>query len=134
MVYSDFAIDMLKDRLLSKSMMDSCPKKYATSMFEAYEVIGQLQKQIKKLQENSEQAEKKDNPLAHIQKIEFTEHLGPYELEKVALVNSEHVAEDHARYCIASGEYCADVLVIPKHQYLSLFMNVAKEALANGQN
>lgn len=49
MVYSDFSIDMLKERLLTKSMQDRTPKKYAGDMFEAYEVIRQLQREIKKL-------------------------------------------------------------------------------------
>ena len=49
MVYSDFSIDLLKDRLLTKAMHDRTPKKYAGDMFEAYEVICQLQREIKKL-------------------------------------------------------------------------------------
>ena len=45
MEYSDFAIEQLKSRLVKKGMEDSTPKKYARDMFEAYEVIKQLQKQ-----------------------------------------------------------------------------------------
>lgn len=45
MKYSEFAIQQLKERLLELSMKDSTPKKYAGPMFEAYEVIRQLQKE-----------------------------------------------------------------------------------------
>lgn len=43
MVYSSFAIEQLKSRLMEKSMRDSTPKKFANDMFEAAEVIIQLQ-------------------------------------------------------------------------------------------
>ena len=49
MKYSDFAIKMLKERLVEKSMRPSTPKKYAGDMFEAYEVIVQLEKEIEEL-------------------------------------------------------------------------------------
>ena len=45
MQYSEFAIEQLKGKLLELSMKDSTPKKYANPMFEAYEVIKQLQKE-----------------------------------------------------------------------------------------
>lgn len=48
MVYSAFAIEMLKERLYEKAFKSSAPKKYATDMFEAYEVIIQLQAELKK--------------------------------------------------------------------------------------
>lgn len=44
MEYSEFAIQQLKEKLLELSMKDSTPRKYAVPMFEAYEVIKQLQK------------------------------------------------------------------------------------------
>lgn len=43
MKYSEFAIQQLKEKLLELSMKDSMPIKYAVPMFEAYEVIKQLQ-------------------------------------------------------------------------------------------
>ena len=46
MKYSDFAIDLLVERLIDKSMKDRTPKKYACDMFEAAEVIRQLRMQI----------------------------------------------------------------------------------------
>lgn len=45
MIYSKFAIEQLKERLLILSMKDSTPKKYAGDLLEAYEVIKQLQKE-----------------------------------------------------------------------------------------
>ena len=48
MEYSHYAIESLKDKLIELSMKSSTPKKYAANMFEAYEVIKQLQKEIKK--------------------------------------------------------------------------------------
>ncbi len=45
MKYSEFAIEQLKEKLLELSMKNSTPKKYAWPMFEAYEVIRQLQKE-----------------------------------------------------------------------------------------
>ena len=44
MIYSDFAIEQLKNLLIETSMKNSTPKKYAGTMLEAYEVICQLQK------------------------------------------------------------------------------------------
>lgn len=44
MKYSEFSIQQLKEKLLELSMKNSTPKKYAWPMFEAYEVIRQLQK------------------------------------------------------------------------------------------
>ena len=49
MVYSDFSIEQLKQRLFVKAMKNSTPKKYAGDMLEAAEVIQQLQARIKKL-------------------------------------------------------------------------------------
>ena len=46
MIYSNFAIEQLKNRLIETSMKNSTPKKYARKMFEAYEVICQLQKSL----------------------------------------------------------------------------------------
>ena len=48
MVYSDFSIEQLKQRLFLKAMKNSTPKKYAGDMLEAAEVIQQLQARIKK--------------------------------------------------------------------------------------
>ena len=50
MVYSDFSIEQLKQRLFVKAMKNSTPKKYAGDMLEAAEVIQQLQARIKKLE------------------------------------------------------------------------------------
>lgn len=47
MVYSAFAIELLKERLLEKALKSATPKKFASDMFEAYEVIRQLQKELK---------------------------------------------------------------------------------------
>lgn len=49
MTYSEFAIEELKKRLIEKSMKDSTPKKFAGDMFEAYEVIKQLQAERNKI-------------------------------------------------------------------------------------
>ena len=43
MKYNQYAIESLKDKLIELSMKSSTPKKYAANMFEAYEVIKQLQ-------------------------------------------------------------------------------------------
>ena len=50
MVYSDFSIEQLKQRLFLKAMNNSTPKKYAGDMLEAAEVIQQLQAKIKQLE------------------------------------------------------------------------------------
>ena len=49
-VYSDFSIEQLKQRLFLKDMKNSTPKKYAGDMLEAAEVIQQLQAKIKRLE------------------------------------------------------------------------------------
>lgn len=49
MVHSEFGIQLLIERLISKAFNDRTPKKYATDMFEAAEVIQQLQKEIREL-------------------------------------------------------------------------------------
>lgn len=50
MVYSDFSIEQLKQRLFVKAMKNSTPKKYAGDMLEAAEAIQQLQARIKTLE------------------------------------------------------------------------------------
>lgn len=49
MVYSEISIQLLIERLISKAFNDRTPRKYATDMFEAAEVIQQLQKESKEL-------------------------------------------------------------------------------------
>ena len=49
-VYSDFSIEQLKQRLFLKAMKNSTPKKDAGDMLEAAEVIQQLQAKIKRLE------------------------------------------------------------------------------------
>ena len=49
MVHSEFGIQLLTERLITKALSDRTPRKYATDMFEAAEVIKQLQKEIKTL-------------------------------------------------------------------------------------
>ena len=56
MVYSDFSIEQLKQRLFLKAMKNSTPKKYAGDMLEAAEVIQQLQAKIKRLETSQDQA------------------------------------------------------------------------------
>ena len=48
MIYSDFAIEELKKRLAEKGMKGSTPIKFACDMFEAFEVIRQLQAELAK--------------------------------------------------------------------------------------
>lgn len=47
MKYNYYAIESLKEKLLESSLKNSTPKKYAARMLEAYEVIVQLQSEIK---------------------------------------------------------------------------------------
>lgn len=46
MKYTEASIELLLERLLSKSMKDGTPKKYAGDMFSAFEVIRQLQGEL----------------------------------------------------------------------------------------
>ena len=62
MVYSDFSIEQLKQRLFLKAMNNSTPKKYAGDMLEAAEVIQQLQAKIKRLESSQDQAVLWDKP------------------------------------------------------------------------
>lgn len=48
MIYSDFAIEQLKNTLCEKFLSNSTPKKYAGIMLEALEVIKQLQQKTSK--------------------------------------------------------------------------------------
>lgn len=50
MVYSDFSIEQLKQRLFVKAMKNSTPKKYAGDMVEAAEVIERNEQQSVQLQ------------------------------------------------------------------------------------
>lgn len=54
MKYSEFSIQLLKERLVTKALHNRTPKKYSGDMFEAAEVIQQLQAEIKKLQKEIE--------------------------------------------------------------------------------
>lgn len=49
MKHSEFSIQLLVERLTTKAFNDRTPKKYASDMFEAAEVIQHLQKENKKL-------------------------------------------------------------------------------------
>lgn len=46
MTYTNFAIEALKHRLVEKAVKNGTPKKFGCDMFEAYEVIVHLQKQV----------------------------------------------------------------------------------------
>lgn len=59
MVYSAFAIESLKERLCEKAMKSATPKKFAVDMFEAYEVIRQLQAELKKCETEMKKREAK---------------------------------------------------------------------------
>ena len=50
MIYTDFSIEQLKQRLVVNAMKNSTPKKYAGDMLEAAEVIQHLQARIKMLE------------------------------------------------------------------------------------
>lgn len=60
-------------------------------------------------------------PLEHVKLIEFSEELGPYRMDKVALVNGNRISEEEAKRCIEAQEYNDNVLCIPKKQWVSLF-------------
>ena len=47
MYYEDFTIEIVKSTLWERCMKDSCPKKYSAPMLEAYEIIKQLQKELR---------------------------------------------------------------------------------------
>lgn len=47
MYYEEATINRVKETLLERSMKDSCPKKYSVPMFEAYEIIKQLQRELR---------------------------------------------------------------------------------------
>lgn len=53
MRYSEFSIEMLLERLLTRSMADKTPQKYSTVMFEAWEVIRQLQQDLAAAQQKA---------------------------------------------------------------------------------
>lgn len=58
----------------------------------------------------------------HIQMIEFTQLLGPYELNKVVLFNDKKISEEEVKELIKSGtaEQSNNVVIISKQQYESL--------------
>lgn len=70
----------------------------------------------------SEYELKADKITDHIQMIEFTQLLGPYELAKVVLFNDLKIDEAAVKELIAKGkaECSESVVVISKQQYESL--------------
>lgn len=56
MKHTEDGIQFLKERLVQKALHNRTPKKYAGDMYEAAEVIQQLQAEIQKLQKELEKA------------------------------------------------------------------------------
>ena len=61
--------------------------------------------------------------LNHIMMIEFVEENGSFQIEKVALFNSEKIGEEEAMQIINTDSFDKNVLCIPKTQWESLFLN-----------
>ena len=61
--------------------------------------------------------------LSHIMLIELEEHIGPYRRELVVLFNEKQISEKEAVRLAKADEYNVNVLVIPKKQWVSLFLN-----------
>lgn len=54
MEHSEFRISQVKERLVELAMKDSTPKKYATLMYEACEIIKQRERELKKAREKGD--------------------------------------------------------------------------------
>lgn len=61
--------------------------------------------------------------LSHIMLIEAEEALGPYQAPRVILFNKTQVSEEDALRIVNSGEHCDNVLMIPRSQWMSLFLD-----------
>ena len=61
--------------------------------------------------------------LSHIGLIEYDEHLGPYQMPKVALFNNTKLTADEAFEFIRAGEYNDNIVILEKRQWVALFKN-----------
>lgn len=59
--------------------------------------------------------------LPHIKLLEATEKIGPYELEKVILFNSNHISQEEAIHCFETEEDNPDVVILTKAQWVMMF-------------
>lgn len=61
--------------------------------------------------------------LSHIMLLETDEDYGPFQMPKVVLYNENHVTQEEALRIVKAGEYNSSVLVLPKCQWDTLFLN-----------
>lgn len=60
---------------------------------------------------------------SHVSLMEIEENYGPFQLQKVALFNNNHVTQEEALRFVQMGEYHPSILVISQRQWETLFLN-----------
>lgn len=61
--------------------------------------------------------------LSHVMLLDVEEDYGPLKIPKVVLFNENHVSQEEALRIVKAGEYHPSVLILPKSQWESLFLN-----------
>lgn len=61
--------------------------------------------------------------LSHLMLLEVDEDYGSFQVPKVILYNENHVTQEESLRIARAGEYHPSVLVLPKRQWESLFLN-----------
>ena len=59
--------------------------------------------------------------LPHVELIEYTEKIGPYSTEKVAVLNGNHMTEEEALQYIRAEEYHPSIIIMTKKQWVQVF-------------
>lgn len=59
--------------------------------------------------------------LPHVELIEYTEEIGPYSTEKVALLNGNHMTEEDALRYIEAEKYHPNIILMTKEQWVQVF-------------
>lgn len=61
--------------------------------------------------------------LSHLMLLDIDEDYGSVRASKVVLFNENRVTQEEAIRVVRAGEYNDNVLIIPKRQWISLFLN-----------
>lgn len=136
MYYEEFTINLVKETLLERSMKDSCPKKYSVPMFEAYEIIKQLQKELLEIKAAEERNKLGVKPV-ELQdgKIQFVQER-ENGLNALPEIDSVTLQRWWARRPISEGEvqeqgceYCEGTSKLYQHTtHTNLFLNTFGKA------
>ena len=64
--------------------------------------------------------------LSHLALLDIEEDYRSFRIPKIVLFNENQVTQEEALRVVRAGEYNENVLVVPKRQWVSLFLNTGE--------